>query len=98
MRNFFRLMWNKGWKVLLIVVLLWLALLLLNFIFPNIFSFSNKKNFLMNKPQNQENYNIVEEKTPFREKIYNIFFNSFNFNLKSKEEINNKIKERENKI
>ncbi len=78
MKNFFKLMWRRGWKILLIVGLFWLALLFLNFMFPEVFRYSNRNNVAENQIIEGEDGEIIvieKEKTSFRTKIYNMFFN-----------------------
>ncbi len=68
MSDFFKMMWRKGLKILLIVVLVWILFFLINFFFPNFFNFLNTKNTLPSQSIEQK------ESIPIRYKIYNMFF------------------------
>lgn len=68
MSDFFKMMWRKGFKILLVVVLVWIFFFLINFFFPNFFSFLKTKNSLPGQTIEQK------ETIPLRFRIYNLFF------------------------
>ncbi|MEA4910624.1 hypothetical protein SDC9_07891 [bioreactor metagenome] len=73
MGNFFKLMWRKGWKFILILAVIWLIYFLITFFYPNTF------NFLRNKNTSKQTYSTIEQvKIPLRYRIYNFFFNNSN--------------------
>lgn len=69
MRDFFKLMWRRGWKFILIVVVIWLIYFLITFFYPDTFNFTKKKTAYSNNFQ-------TTEAIPLRYKIYNFFFNN----------------------
>lgn len=68
MKNFFKLIWKWAWKILFLILVIWLILVILNFLYPNTFGFLDKKR------TSRQNYYTQEVKVPLRYKIYNTFF------------------------
>lgn len=72
MKDFFQLMWRKGWKFLLIVALIWILFVIINFFYPGTFSFMRSDKGIPN--QNYTSGGIITPKITLRERIYNTFF------------------------
>jgi len=73
MKNFFALMWRKGWKFILILIIIWLIYFLITFFYPKAFDFVRNKQ--IENSQTSESSDL-ETKPPLRLRIYNTLFNN----------------------
>lgn len=68
MKDFVKMLFKKGFMLMLLVFLLWIVFFLINYFYPSVFNFSSDSD----KPYMQ-NFN-KEKEIPLRFKIYNLFF------------------------
>lgn len=69
MKDFFKIMWSRGIKLILVFVVIWAIYFIINFFSPHFFDFLRTKN---TSTDNSE----VKTELPLRFRIYNLFFRS----------------------